>query len=324
MGKKRKRRRKKSPQERAARAQRRAEAASEAAPSTNGEPAGGQRPEPERRRRGGLPSPYPPLGVSLAHGFRPVGASPAVLALAFLSLLAFWGLFVAASTTAPGPSDMVFMMAVPPVHVFADISLISPLAAGAVISFVAVVLITALRALLVGLLLILVHRAVSGEPVDVRASLRRLIKVGPSLFAILAAEVGLVLAAVILLQSFLGGQIGGLLALVVGLYFLAMAPIVVVAEGVPAGEAIRRSFRAARLPGLRHLSLVLLYTLLVLWITATVPGGLISPATPSIGTWAFALLFTYVHAGVLGAFVYRWRAVRDEVPETPQRAPARR
>jgi hypothetical protein len=129
-------------------------------------------------------------------------------------------------------------------------------------------------------------------------------------------ELALVLVAPLLLGSFLGpqaGNLGILLALVFGLHFLAMAPPVVATEDLRAQDAIRVSTRAARLPGLRHFGLVFVYFFLVVFVMLQVsPPGLLSPATPSILVWAFVLAATIVHMGVLGAFAYRWLAVRSE------------
>jgi hypothetical protein len=45
-----------------------------------------------------------------------------------------------------------------------------------------------------------------------------------------------------------------------------------------------------------------------------VPQPAVSPATPTVATWAYTLGATFVHVVVMAAFVYRWLAVRDVVP----------
>jgi hypothetical protein len=99
------------------------------------------------------------------------------------------------------------------------------------------------------------------------------------------------------------------------LHFLAFAPVVAAAEGVPAGAALRIGMRASRLPGARHLTLVLLYVLVVLYaeLGAAAVGGEAHPATPSVLTWGVALLATVGHVVMLGALAYRWDVVRDQV-----------
>jgi hypothetical protein len=39
----------------------------------------------------------------------------------------------------------------------------------------------------------------------------------------------------------------------------------------------------------------------------------LAPATPEILTWAYGLVMTFVHVAVLGALVFRWGEVRDQV-----------
>ncbi|HEX6380357.1 MAG TPA: hypothetical protein VF180_03840, partial [Acidimicrobiia bacterium] len=73
--------------------------------------------------RGTGSSPYPPLGVSLARGFRAVGASPAILALAFLATFAGWAAFSALGAD-PSPPGLVVLWALPPIHSFLDVALI--------------------------------------------------------------------------------------------------------------------------------------------------------------------------------------------------------
>jgi hypothetical protein len=169
------------------------------------------------------------------------------------------------------------------------------------------------RGLILGSLTILVVDSVRGGS-DARAVLRRLPRVAVAIFGIYGVEVGLFLILLLFAQSILGPA-AVLLMIVLGLHFLGFAPVVAAAEGIPAGAAVRIGFRAARLPGARHLTLVLLYIAAVLYagVGATAAAGETAPATPSVLTWAVALLATFGHVVMLGALAYRWDAVRDLV-----------
>lgn len=311
------------------RRRRRAGPARSEAPAERGADAKGA--EAPRRRgflqpREAVPSPYPPLGVSLARGMRAVGASPLILGLAFLATLAAWGTFAAAGAD-PSPRVMVNLMALPPVHVYFDVVLVTavaestPGAAGLVLG------IGAARSLVLGLLALFVVGAVRTGAPDLRASIRRLPRVAAALFLLFSAEVAVVLTVPVLVQA-VGGPALGLLGilgtLVLGLHFLVLAPVIAAVEEGPSLEAIRRSVRAARLPGPRHLLLVVAYFSFVFWASTITPTEALAPATPSVLTWAFALLATFVHAGVLGALALRWLAVRDQVPASVPRSGGRR
>lgn len=319
MGKKKKRRRRNRPAAAGRSPQQVAEPDGQAAPEPE-EGAGRAADEPPERRglfaRGlGPPSPYPGLWVSLARGLRPVGASPAILAVAAGYLLAVWAFFVGAGAEPPAGLITIFA-ALPPVPTLFDALILLQEGEGAILSLGLVLGVTLIRTVALGLLVALVVRAVEGERPDLREALRGLRKTGPPLFAVLTAELGMVLAGFVLVQGFLGGQLAIFAVWLLGLQFLVMAPVVIARERVPAAEGLRRSFRAARLPGMRHFSLVIVYFFLV-QVTTAAQAGIPFEATPSILTWVFALFITFIHAGVLGALGYRWAAVRDEVPAGP-------
>jgi hypothetical protein len=258
-------------------------------------------------------SPFPPLAASLSRGALGPGGSPVVLAAAFLGLLALWAGFTLldAALSAQG---MVYVLGVPPVHVPLDIGVVqSLLRTSSTLALTSVLALGAGRGLILGTLAILVHDAVRGGS-DPRAALRRLPRVAVAMFGIYGVEVGLFLFLLLFAQSILGPA-AVLLILVLGLHFLGFAPVVAAAEGVPAGAAVRIGFRASRLPGARHVTLVLLYiaTVLYVGVGATAAAGETAPATPSVLTWAVALLATFGHVVMLGALAYRWDAVRDQV-----------
>ncbi|MGH2740213.1 MAG: hypothetical protein ACRDH6_07010 [Actinomycetota bacterium] len=288
----------------------------------------------ERRRGlfGGLrqqaqQSPYPPLGVSLARGLIAVGSSASILIVAFLSMVGTWGLFAVLGTE-PSPRFIAILMSLAPVHVFFDANavLVASTDAGTGEVIGMVVGTALLRSVTFGLLAILIVEALrSGRP-NVRAAIRSLPRVGGVLWAVYAAEIGIVLVIPFLLQGLGGSGLGSLaipLVLVFGLHFLVMAPAIAAGERSSPRETLLRSVRAARLPGLRHFALAGTYFAFILWTFAITPASAVTSVTPSFGIWAITLLLTFVHIGVLGAFTFRWLAVRDRIPAgpSPRRSP---
>lgn len=281
-----------------------------------------EEPEEQPRPRGlfasaGIPSPYPPLGRTMAASFPPAARDPRILVIVFLFALGLWGAFTAIGAE-PSPRVMVVFTALPPISTFFDAILTSSVVPGAVGALAMVVGITIARTIMLLAVIVLTHRAV--HEADAPSPERRaLFGMLGSIFAIQAVELGLVLAVPIVVQAFLGPQVGVLAAWILALYLLAMAPIIVAVERVSAAEALRRSFRAARLPGFRHTGLVMLYFAFVLWLTSITPTGPVPPATPTLLTWAITLATSVVHVGFLAAFTYRWVSVREQVPTGPRK-----
>ncbi|MGH2723298.1 MAG: hypothetical protein ACRDI0_03360 [Actinomycetota bacterium] len=258
--------------------------------------------------RGAAQSPFPPFGVSLARGLGAVGSSPLILAVTFVSTIATWAVFVALGT-GPTLRTLVIQMSVSPLHVFFDVDALFQAAGGSVFTLVATIILATVRAVSFGLLLLLIVGALRGERPDVRGTLRLLPRVGLTLFAVYVGEVVLVLTASQLIVGILGPSFSILVPLV-ALHFLVMVPVVAALEHVAAREALRKGLRAARLPGARHIGLVVGYFLFTLYATSGAPA--LSPATPTVLGWAFVLAVSFVHVGVLAAFAFRWLAVREE------------
>jgi hypothetical protein len=256
-------------------------------------------------------TPYSTLSVTIARGLRAVGSSPEILAVAFLSLLATWGAFVLLGAE-PGPRTMSLLMSAAPVHVFSDAP--AALAPGSTPQFsvVAAASLALLRGVSFALLTLLIVQMLRDGRASIRDALRALPRMALVFVALYLIEFGLVVAAFQLLLAFLGQL--AILAIVAGLYFLVFAPVVAAAEGDGPRPALRRSMRAARLPGTRHISLVLMYFLLLFYSGAVAPFGVVSPATPSIAVWAYALVATFIHVSMLAAFASRWLEARDQVP----------
>jgi hypothetical protein len=252
-----------------------------------------------------------------------VGTSPLILSLAFLTTFGGWAAFSALGAD-PSPAGMVILMALPPIHAFLDVRLISLVAEETAWATGLVFGLGAVRALVLAMLALLVVGAIRDGRTDVRAALRALPKTALALFLIVSIELAAIVTIPGFLQSLVGPQIAFLITAVLGLHFLVFAPVVAAAEGGRTAEALRRSFRAARLRGPRHFLLVLAYFSFVFWSANLVGSAVSAPATPTVATWAFALLASFVHTAVLGALAFRWLTVRDVVATPAPKAPSAR
>lgn len=275
---------------------------------------------------GGLPapSPFPPLGASLARGLRVVGSSPTILATAFLSLLAAWATFVVVGAESTARL-LAVAMAIWPANLFTDLPVaFGSLEIGRVLA--SLVALAVVRSLTFTLLISLIGQGMRGR-VDLGTALRRLPRNALTLTAIYLAGAGGMFVVLQLAAGFLGQL--SLLVVAAAIYLLAFVPVVAVIDQEPMQAAFRRGLRVPRLPGTRHLPLVLLYFLawyflLVYSSTLGSPLGPLAPATPDPVAWALGLAVTFLHVGVLGALVVRWLAVRDQVPARPEPPPAGR
>lgn len=281
--------------------------------------------EAEQPRRGwgaARPSPYPPLGVTLARGLRTVGTSWPTLATVFLAALVTWIAFAAIGEES-NPRFMVSELAVPPVNIFlTDISTMFATGGSAVGILGVMVGLAALRAATFGAILLMIDRRARTPDATMGETTRRFPKLFVSLVAIYIVEVTVAVVVQQVAVGFIGPQFF-LLGVIATLYFLAMVPVVAVAEDATAQESLRRGFRAARLPGTRHLALVMAYAILMLTLLLLMPGAVLAPATPTFTTWLLVLLASFVHTSVLAGLHYRWMVVRDEVPARAARPAGR-
>src|SRR5205823_103603 len=136
----------------------------------------------------------------------------------------------------------------------------------------------------------------------------------PTIFVIVLLNTGIVYLA----QFFrFFGSLGSLLfmlAFLGGLYFLVFAPVGAIRQGLGPRESARRSVAAARLPGSRHVALVMLYFLLsFVPFLYSLPGPFM--ANPTIRQWSIVLGMTIVHVVFAVAFVYRYISVEDQIPD---------
>jgi hypothetical protein len=240
--------------------------------STTGAPA--EEPRRGAVRAGLPPSPFPPLGVSLARGLRVVGSSPVILATAFLSLLATSWAFVTLGVELT-PRFLAVAMAISPAHLFTDVPVaFSPTDVTGLLVSVAGLAI--LRSVTFSLLIALIALGLEGVP-DFRVAVRRIGRPVLTVLAIYLLEVGLVVVVLQLFAAFLG-QFAPLVV-AASIYFLAFVPVVAVMENTSLRTAFGLGTRTARLPGLRHMSLVLLYYVVLSLAAAISP--VLAPATCS-------------------------------------------
>jgi hypothetical protein len=109
------------------------------------------------------------------------------------------------------------------------------------------------------------------------------------------------------------------------LYFLGFAPTAAVRQGRGVLDTIRRSGRAAQLPGTRQLLFCALYFFVALpVVVGLVPGGTELSANPSFAAWIFILAVNVVHRAFMAALAFRWIAVEPLVPDEPVRRRAAR
>jgi hypothetical protein len=282
----------------------------------------------------------------MARGLSAAGRSPAVLVVSFLGVLGLWagftahGVFLSAS-----PAGMIHLNSLPPLHsLLLDIQFVTggQTTAGLETAAFAVGLL-AVRAVLMATLTSLLLRTLrrSSDRTAVRDStdeapselfegggtwgtVREAMRSFP---AVLAIETGsLVLAATSLFVSlgFLGssiGQLGVIAALVGGMYLFIFAPIIAVAEGAGARASVVLAMRAARLPGRHHVLFTFGYISIAIFLSLASPVARVAEATPSFTVWLYVLFVTFLHSSALGAFAFRWLAVRPQLVEPETVAP---
>jgi hypothetical protein len=277
---------------------------------------------------------HPPLAITVARGLRVVAGSPVLMISSFLAVLGLWLGFAAFGLVlAAQPGLMGMLLSLPPVHnLVLDLQVLftsgasSPLAGTILVAGLLVV-----RAALTGFWTALVlERLAAGNGPDpagleaaggggwraeVARALRRMVRCFGPLIGVEAGFFTLAIATYILAAGFLG-QLGVLVGLIGGLYFLVFAPVVAVAEGVGLRSAFTFSFRAARLPGPRHMVATTSYMALTLLSSLFAPVSRVAAATPSLAVWLFVLFVTFLHMTALATFAHRWLIVRERTLES--------
>lgn len=270
--------------------------------------------------RGTGDSPFPPIPRSIARGAIAVGSSIVLLATAFLLELFLWVGLVALGLEGP-PGRLVNLLALPPISTYFDalngVTIYGFGGAGFGAATAFIVVRSLILAVVVGMVVQILEGR--GRPLD---GVKRGLIAFPTVLVTGILALGLMIVGSVILPI-LGpglGFLGSVLTLVAALFFLVYAPVAAVREGRPVQETIRRSARAAMMPGSRHLLFCMLYIFLTLPIlVALAPSGNLLGVNPSISMWAYGLITTFVHLTFLAAFAYRWIQAEDEVPDEPMR-----
>ena len=270
-----------------------------------------------RGARGAGSVEQPPVASSIARGMAMVGSSPTLLITAFVFLLVLWLAFTTYGVVlAAAPAAMVLLEALPPVHSFVDIQFLVAgrvVAPAVALAFAAGLLV--LRSLAGSFwIAVMLERfdAGDGQEPSLAGALRRVRSSFLSVLGVEAAYFVVALIALIVASGVLGslGQLAVIGALIGGLYFLVYAEIAVLAEGANPREAFRLSIEAARIPGPRHMLLIVSYITFTLFISVVTPSSRVAAATPTLWVWLLTLFVGFVHVSVLCAFVYRWLLLR--------------
>lgn len=289
--------------------------------------------EPQRRRAGLFGgallgsggSVLPPMMRSIGRGMLAVCVQPALLVGTVVVAIVSWLGLVALGFEGT-PNRMVDILAMPPISTYFDLGTgASVYGVGTgflVFTGVAIVI----RALVYSVLAGAIVEALEDGRVGLYGVLRG-IRAIPTVLVVQVLSFSLIVGGNLVFPV-LGpgiGFLGFVAALVAGLFFLGFAPTAAVREGRTALETIRRSGRAAMLPGGRHLLLCALYFFLALPVVVGFsPGGTDITANPTFVTWVFVLAVNVLHVGFMAAFAYRWIVAEPAVPEEPvRRRPAR-
>jgi hypothetical protein len=274
----------------------------------------------------------PPIGRSLGRGLLAIVSSPVLLAIAILVPLLAW-LALYALGFEGRPALLVDVLALPPIATYFDLGTgESLLGLGpSFLIFIGVAIL--IRGVLYGLLAGMIVESLEDGRVSSWGLLRGVAAI-PTVIVVQVLSFTLILASNIIFPV-LGPGIGLLAAvgsLVGGLFFLGFAPTAAVRQRRGVVETIRRSGRAAMLPGSRHLLFCGLYFFIALpVVVGLAPGGGEVTANPTFFGWVFVLAASVLHLGFMGGLAYRWIVAEPFVPEqpvprrrAPERQPARR
>lgn len=277
------------------------------------------------RRGGGLfgafraPSVYPKLGETYSAGGRAVLASPVLVVGSMLLVLALWFALLAVGL-GHVPQFFQNLLAIPPLSSFFDLNVAFNALGLTLAAALLALALTAVRALIWAVITsLVVERLDSGR--ITASGVRRGVRFFPSFLGIFVVEVGLIYFSQ-LLRVVLGTSFGGLAffaALVGGVHFLAFAPIIVIRNGISARAALGQSTRAARLPGSRHVGMVLLYFMGAFLLPSFVPMSSAFTVNPSLAVWTLVLAGTMFHLVSLGGLAYRYGVIEEDVPAAPPR-----
>jgi hypothetical protein len=257
---------------------------------------------------------YPKLGETFAAGGRAVLRSPALVVGTMVLVLVLWFVLLAIALDHV-PSYSQLLLAMPPLSSFFDLNLAYSITGLDYAWIVLVIGMTVVRAAIFAVITSLVVERLDTGRASM-AGVRRGVRFIPGFIGIYFVNVALIFAPQVF-SPILGSTIGGLLffaALVGGVHFLSFASIIVVRDGTNARTALGTSMRAARLPGSRHVGMVLLYFTLVFLAPAFVPMSSAFTVNPSLATWGLILGVSLFNLVVIGGFAYRYGVIEEDVP----------
>lgn len=264
---------------------------------------------------------WPSIGRSLGRGLITVGSSALVLLASFLLLFALWVALVALGLEGP-PARLVNLLALPPISTYFDALNGVTIYGFGPMGFIAATAFLLARSVVLALVTALIVRIYEGEG-SVQEALGRGVRVIPVTIAVNLLTLAMMVSGSLVLPL-LGpglGFLGSVLTLVAALFLFVFAPILALREpDRPLYDVVRRGARAALLPGSRHLLMCMIYIFLTLPILVVlVPGGALLGVNPSLATWVYVLVCTYVHLSFLGAFAFRLLSIEEDIPEQPVR-----
>jgi hypothetical protein len=260
------------------------------------------------------PSPFPGFRASLARGVAETAGTVPVLIIGFLAVFAIWAAFaLVGAVDVMGRFQLAVADALPPMYVvFLDAILVfAPTIAGSSFAGLGLAIgLTVFRVLVLGAIAVLLASRLGVLEGNGRRAFARAV---PHLVLIGLAIFGVGVAIPYVIGSQLGNFAAYLLLAgpLIAFHFLIFAPIAAVIDGATFRDAIRRSGRAARLPGGSHLAFTFGYFLFLTALQFLLRPSSVEPATPTILTWTIALAATFLHLSAFAALVYRWVAVRD-------------
>ncbi|MEW6059318.1 MAG: hypothetical protein AB1551_04125 [Actinomycetota bacterium] len=267
---------------------------------------------------------WPSIPNALGRGFVAAASSPIVLAIPFLFVFLGWIALVGLGLE--GPSALIVdLAALPPVGTYFDASNGITIYGYGLPALLAAIGFVVVRSLFVAVMTGLIVQSLEGEQEELAGVVRGL-RAYPVVLAVNIISMSMMLAGSLILP-YLGealGSLGSVLILVAALFLFAFTPTAAVREREGLMETLRRSTRAAMMPGSRHAIMSMLYIFLALPIlVAFAPHGNELTANPRLATWIYGLVVTFVHSAFLAAFAYRWMAVESAVPDGAVRAGGR-
>jgi hypothetical protein len=266
-------------------------------------------------------SPYPTLRSSFGGALLAIGGSPLVMVAIAVLVFAIRFVLVALQVPARG-SLFAAALALPPVGTVLDLQAAATAFGDPTGLLVAPAFLIA-RSLIVAVLAgLAVESLRTGRAT--RAGALAGARGAPALFGVGVIELAAVFIGSLVI-GFAGlGLLGIMLVLVGTLFAFGYAPVIAVEEQRGLQWTVRRSIRAARIPGSQNIFLALIYTVpSLLMLPVLVPQGQLIAATPSIATWIGILLANVFHVVFLAVYCHRYLAAAEDIPDPAEPARAR-